>query len=71
VPEGGFFTWIELAEGDCRKVAARALEAGVAVVPGVPFFVGGGGERSLRISYSQLAFENIEPGIARLGGALP
>ena len=70
VPEGGFFTWIELAEGDCRAVAARALEAGVAVVPGVPFFVGGGGERSLRMSYSQLAFENIEPGIARLGQAL-
>ncbi len=71
VPEGGFFTWIELAEGDCRTVAASALEAGVAVVPGVPFFLGDGGERSLRMSYSQLAFENIEPGIARLGQALP
>jgi 2-aminoadipate transaminase len=71
VPEGGFFTWVELAEGDARTVAARALEAGVAVVPGVPFFVAGGGERSLRLSFSQLAFENIEPGIARLGQALP
>jgi 2-aminoadipate transaminase len=67
VPDGGFFTWLELAEGDSRSFAAKALEAGVAVVPGPPFFAQGGGQRNVRISFSQVARERIEEGIARLG----
>ena len=35
-PQGGFFTWLELAEGRGVDVARRALEAGVAVVPAHP-----------------------------------
>jgi 2-aminoadipate transaminase len=66
-PEGGFFTWLELVEDDGVAVARRALEAGVAVVPGPPFFADGGGERNVRISYSQASEDRIEEGIARLG----
>lgn len=70
VPDGGFFTWLELAEGDSRAFAAKALEAGVAVVPGPPFFAEAGGERNVRVSFSQVARERIEEGIARLGHVL-
>jgi 2-aminoadipate transaminase len=66
VPEGGFFTWLDLGAVDGRRLAARALEAGVAVVPGQPFFAGGGGEHNIRISYSQASEELIQDGIARL-----
>jgi 2-aminoadipate transaminase len=68
-PSGGFFTWLELDE-EGASVAGRALEAGVAVVPGKPFFVGGGGERNIRISYSQASEELLEEGISRLGQVL-
>ncbi|HET9215287.1 MAG TPA: PLP-dependent aminotransferase family protein [Gaiellaceae bacterium] len=70
-PEGGFFAWLELAEGaDAVAVARRALEAGVAVVPGPPFFPAAGGERHLRLSFSRADEGQIEEGIGRLGGLL-
>jgi 2-aminoadipate transaminase len=68
-PQGGFFTWLELEEGGA-DVARRALDAGVAVVPGGPFFASEGGERNIRISYSQASEERLEEGIARLGSIL-
>ena len=70
-PEGGFFAWLELAEGaDAVAAARRALEAGVAVVPGPPFFPAAGGERHLRLSFSRADEGQIEEGIGRLGGLL-
>lgn len=69
-PQGGFFTWLELADGLGVDVARNALEAGVAVVPGGPFFTGDGGERNFRISYSQATEERLEEGIALLGPIL-
>jgi len=70
-PEGGFFAWLELPPGgDGVAAAGRALEAGVAVVPGPPFFPAGGGERNLRISYSRASEEEIEEGIALLAPLL-
>jgi 2-aminoadipate transaminase len=69
-PEGGFFTWLTLPEHEGVTVAKQALEAGVAVVPGPAFFVDGGGERNIRISYSQAPEERLEDGIARLGAVL-
>ena len=66
-PEGGFFTWLDLEPGtDATEVAARALEAGVAVVPGLPFFPDGGGGENVRLSYSGVSEAQIEDGIAPL-----
>ena len=70
-PDGGFFTWLELSAGlDAVATAGRALEAGVAVVPGPPFFPAGGGERHLRLSYSRAGEAEIDEGIRRLGSLL-
>jgi 2-aminoadipate transaminase len=70
-PEGGFFTWLELPPGgDAIAVAERALAAGVAVVPGLPFFPAGGGERHVRLSYSRADETEIDEGIRRLGSLL-
>ncbi|MGH2997090.1 MAG: PLP-dependent aminotransferase family protein, partial [Gaiellaceae bacterium] len=70
-PGGGFFTWAELPpSADAVVLAGRALEAGVAFVPGPPFFPEGGGERQLRLSYSRVGEEEIQEGIRRLAGLL-
>jgi 2-aminoadipate transaminase len=70
-PGGGFFTWAELPPStDAVVLAGRALEAGVAFVPGPPFFPEGGGERQLRLSYSRVEEEEIHEGIRRLARLL-
>jgi 2-aminoadipate transaminase len=70
-PGGGFFAWVELPPAvDAVLLAERALEAGVAVVPGPPFFAEGGGERELRLSFSRVTEEEIDEGMARLAGLL-
>jgi 2-aminoadipate transaminase len=70
-PEGGFFTWVELSsELDAVAVAEQALAAGVAVVPGPPFFPAAGGEHHVRLSYSRAGKDEIDEGVRRLGQLL-
>jgi 2-aminoadipate transaminase len=66
-PRGGFFSWLTLPEGfDATEFARRAAAAGVAVVPGVPFFPDGRGGANLRISFSRVEDELIDEGVERL-----
>ena len=70
-PAGGFFSWLELPAGiDAVALAERALAAGVAFVPGPPFFPEGGGESHLRLSFSCAREEEIEEGVSRLARLL-
>ena len=70
-PEGGFFAWVELPPpADAVSFAERALAAGVAVVPGPPFFPESGGERYVRLSFSRVGEDEIEEGVGRLGELL-
>lgn len=69
-PRGGFFTWLTLPGVDSFDLAARAADAGVAVVPGSPFFPDDRGRDSLRLSFSRAAEEEIDAGVARLAGLL-
>ncbi len=40
-PEGGLFIWVELPEGhDAEAILARAIDAGIAFVPGKYFYAG-------------------------------
>ncbi len=67
-PEGGMFLWVTLPEGiDSTRMLKRALSRNVAYVPGSPFFALGGGENTLRLSYSNATPEKIEQGIQALG----
>ena len=66
-PEGGFFSWLTFPDGtDAVAFARRAAAAGVAVVPGVPFFPDGRGTANLRLSYSKVEDELIDDGVERL-----
>jgi 2-aminoadipate transaminase len=68
-PQGGFFTWLTV-EADAVELAERALAAGVAVVPGPPFFPDGSGSQHVRLSFSSAHEDEIDEGIRRLGELL-
>jgi DNA-binding transcriptional MocR family regulator len=71
-PEGGLFVWLTLPERtNGAALLARAVEeAGVSFVPGGAFFAEGGGENTLRLSYSLPSVEDISEGIRRLATLL-
>jgi 2-aminoadipate transaminase len=70
-PKGGFFTWLTLPqEADAVELAARAMEAEVAFVPGTPFHSDGGGRNHIRLAFSRVRDEEIAEGAARLGRLL-
>jgi 2-aminoadipate transaminase len=64
-PRGGFFSWLTLPV-DATELAARAAEAGVAVVPGALFYPDGRGTNNLRLSFSMVDRSLIAGGIERL-----
>ena len=69
-PRGGFFTWLTLPGGDATALAARAVEQGVGIVPGVPFFPDGRGNDNVRLSFSMVDEAQIDDGVERLGSLL-
>jgi 2-aminoadipate transaminase len=71
VPSGGMFFWVELPAGlDATALLPRAVEAGVAYVPGAAFFCAAPRHSSLRLSFVTVPPELIERGVAALAGVL-
>ena len=63
VPAGGLVLWAELPTESSTRLAMAAERHGLLLTPGPRFFVGGGGERQLRLPYTQppaLASEAID-----------
>jgi 2-aminoadipate transaminase len=66
-PKGGFFSWLTLPDGeDAGELAKRAVERGVAIVPGSLFFPDGRGGGNVRLSFSLVDEAEIDDGIERL-----
>jgi 2-aminoadipate transaminase len=66
-PQGGLFLWLTLPKGmDAEALLPAAVEAGVAYVIGAPFFVDGGGENTMRLTFAKEDVPKIREGIARL-----
>ena len=66
-PRGGFSLLLTLPpDMDAGALLPQAVERGVAFTPGAPFFVDGGGERTLRLSFSSVAAGRIDEGVRRL-----
>jgi 2-aminoadipate transaminase len=64
---GGLFTFLTLkAEVDTREWVPRAIEQGVAYVPGAPFFVDGSGANTMRLTFAKEPDERMREGVARL-----
>jgi 2-aminoadipate transaminase len=65
--EGGFSLLLTLPVGmDATALLERAVQRGVVFTPGNAFFVDGGGERMLRLSFSALPAGQIDEGVKRL-----
>ncbi len=74
-PSGGMFFWVTLPAGlDATALLPRAVDAGVAYVPGAPFFAhagpGSAAAHTLRLSFVTVSPERINEGVAALGRVL-
>lgn len=66
-PEGGMFLWVSgPPTPDALSILGRAIDNGVAFVPGADFFPGGGGRNNMRLNFSNANPASIRTGIARL-----
>ena len=74
-PQGGLFLWVRLTGkggklADANELAKRAIEQGVAFVPGAPFFSQNPDVSTLRLSFATADEDKIREGVARLAKAL-
>jgi 2-aminoadipate transaminase len=74
-PQGGLFVWARLTGAggkvkDGNELARRAIEKGVAFVPGVPFYAVDPDRSTLRLSFATADVAKIEEGVGRLGRAV-
>jgi DNA-binding transcriptional MocR family regulator len=71
-PDGGLFVWVTLPAGrDADAVLPRAVERGVAFVPGSHFFAGEPVRETLRVSFATASPAELAEGAARLASAIP
>jgi len=74
-PQGGMFFWASLTGAHGKSASApefakRAIEKGVAFVPGAPFFATHPDLATFRLSFATVGVDKIVEGIARLGQAV-
>ncbi len=71
VPAGGMFFWVELPpQLDAVALLPKAVDAGMAYVPGAPFYCHAPRLNTLRLSFVTVAPPQIEQGVAALGRVL-
>jgi 2-aminoadipate transaminase len=74
-PQGGLFVWARLTGAggkikDGAEFAKRAIDKGVAFVPGAPFYAANPDLSTLRLSFATADVAKIEEGVGRLGAAV-
>lgn len=70
-PDGGMFLWARLPAGmNAADLLPRAVDKGVAFVPGAPFYAQAPDARTLRLSFVTATHEQIDAGIAALARAI-
>ncbi len=74
-PQGGLFVWARLTgaggkTADGGQLAKRAIDQGVAFVPGAPFYANHPDHATLRLSFATVGADRIREGVARLKAAL-
>jgi 2-aminoadipate transaminase len=70
-PDGGMFLWARLPQGmSAIELLPKAVDKGVAFVPGAAFYAGEADPRCLRLSFVTATVEQIDTGIAALAVAI-
>jgi 2-aminoadipate transaminase len=70
-PSGGMFFWLRLPAGcDAMALLPKAVEAGVAYVPGAAFYADQPDLRTMRLSFVTLSPAAIDDAVKRLGNVV-
>jgi 2-aminoadipate transaminase len=70
-PDGGMFLWARLPQGvNAIELLPRAVDKGVAFVPGAAFYASQPDTRCLRLSFVTASVQQIDTGIAALAAAI-
>jgi 2-aminoadipate transaminase len=70
-PVGGMFLWVQLPQGlKAIPLLDKAVEKGVAFVPGSAFYAEGASENTLRLSFVTATVDQINTGMAALAAAI-
>jgi DNA-binding transcriptional MocR family regulator len=70
IPSGGYFLWLDLAEGtDTVALLAESKAEGVAFVAGPDFMIDGG-DNSLRLSFAPVPADTAAEGVRRIAAAI-
>jgi len=74
-PQGGLFVWARLTGvagkvADGGELARRAIDQGVAFVPGAPFYANNADHATLRLSFATVGVDRIREGVGRLAKAI-
>ena len=70
-PVGGMFLWVQLPKGmKAVPLLEKAVEKGVAFVPGFAFYAGDANESTLRLSFVTATVDQINTGMAALAAAI-
>lgn len=70
-PDGGMFLWARLPAGmSAIDLLPKAVERGVAFVPGAAFYADGADARTLRLSFVTASADQIATGVAALAAAI-
>ena len=65
--DGGLFTFVTLDPAiDTAAFVEQSIAAGVAYIPGAPFFVDGSGRNTMRLTFAKETDERIREGIELL-----
>lgn len=65
--DGGLFTWMTLhGDVDTEARVEESVAAGVAYIPGAPFFVDGSGRNTMRLTFAKEPDARLREGVARL-----
>ena len=70
-PVGGMFLWVQLPKGlKAIPLLAKAVDKGVAFVPGSAFYAGDANESTLRLSFVTATVDQINTGMTALAAAI-
>jgi 2-aminoadipate transaminase len=70
-PDGGMFLWARLPAGvDAVALLPKAVERGVAFVPGAAFYAGASDARTMRLSFVTASPQEIDAGVAALAAVI-
>ncbi len=70
-PDGGMFLWAQLPPGlNAVDLLPKAVDAGVAFVPGAAFYASAPDARTLRLSFVTASVDQINTGVAALAGTI-